>query len=208
MRSSIQWPENYLETEGQLAGMIDHQSMGNRLTKIYTRTGDAGLTGLASGDRVAKFDPRIEASGTVDETNCAIGVVLSEKGIPDDVRTCLRRIQNELFDLGAEFSLPEYRAISADHVERLEAELDAFNSSLPPLKEFILPGGCPGAASCHLARTVCRRAERAAWALADRMTVSPDLLKYLNRLSDLLFVAARSIAQQQGEAEELWEHER
>ena len=155
MRSSIQWPENYLGTEGQLAGMIDHQSMGNRLTKIYTRTGDAGLTGLASGDRVAKFDPRIEASGTVDETNCAIGVVLSEKGIPDDVRTCLRRIQNELFDLGAEFSLPEYRAISADHVERLEAELDAFNSrrlprcrQLPPRPYSLPPRRKSGLGPC------------------------------------------------------------
>ena len=188
--------------------MIARQSMGNRLTKIYTRTGDDGLTGLASGDRVAKFDPRIEASGTVDETNCAIGVVLSENGIPDDLRASLRRVQNELFDLGAELSLPEYRAIGAGHIERLEAELDEFNSSLPPLKEFILPGGSPGAASCHLARAVCRRAERAGWALADQMTVNPDLLRYLNRLSDLLFVAARLIGRQQGGAEVLWEHER
>ena len=188
--------------------MIARQSMGNRLTKIYTRTGDDGLTGLATGDRIAKFDPRIEASGTVDETNCAIGVVLSENGIPDEVRVSLRRIQNELFDLGAELSLPEYRAIGADHTERLEAELDEFNSSLPPLKEFILPGGSPGAARCHLARAVCRRAERAAWALADQATVNPDLLRYLNRLSDLLFVVARVIARQQGGEEVLWEHER
>lgn len=182
--------------------------MGNRLTKIYTRTGDDGLTGLASGERVAKFDPRIEASGTVDETNCAIGVVLSENDVPDDLRTTLRRIQNELFDLGAELSLPEYRAIGPDHIQRLEDELDEFNSSLPSLKEFILPGGSPGAARCHLARAVCRRAERVAWALADGMTVNPDLLRYLNRLSDLLFVAARVIARQQGGAEVFWQHER
>lgn len=181
--------------------------MANRLTKIYTRTGDEGRTGLASGDRVPKYDPRIEASGTVDETNCAIGLVLSED-IPDGVRASLARIQHELFDLGAELSLPEYRAINADHVRRLESELDELNRGLPPLKEFILPGGSRGAASCHLARAVCRRAERIAWALADQMTVNPDLLKYLNRLSDLLFVAARVIARQHGAGEVLWRHER
>lgn len=182
--------------------------MANRLTKIYTRTGDDGLTGLASGERVAKYDPRIEASGTVDETNCAIGVVLGEDDIPESLRTSLRRVQNELFDLGAELSLPEYRAINADHVLRLETELDEFNSSLPPLKEFILPGGGRSAASCHLARAVCRRAERITWALADQTPVNPDLLSYLNRLSDLLFVAARVLARQHGAAEVLWRHER
>jgi len=191
--------------------MISHQAkdlMANRLTKIYTRTGDAGLTGLASGDRVPKYDPRIEASGTVDETNCAIGVVLSEDDVPENIRASLRRIQNELFDLGAELSLPAYSAISTEHVLRLEADVDEFNSNLPPLKEFILPGGTPGAASCHLARAVCRRAERIGWALADHTTVNPDLLKYLNRLSDLLFVTARVLARQHGDAEVLWQHER
>ena len=182
--------------------------MANRLTKIYTRTGDAGLTGMASGERVAKYDPRIEACGTVDETNCAIGVVLSEDDIPESLRASLRRVQNELFDLGAELSLPTCRAINADHVLRLETELDEFNSSLPPLREFILPGGGRGAASCHLARAVCRRAERITWALADQTTVNPDLLSYLNRLSDLLFVAARVLSRQHGAAEVLWQHER
>ena len=182
--------------------------MGNRLTKIYTRTGDGGLTSLASGDRVAKHDPLIEALGTVDETNCAIGVILSADDIPKGLRSSLLRVQNELFDLGAELSLPKYSAISADHVLQLEADLDKLNSNLPSLKEFILPGGSFGAASCHLARAVCRRAERITWTLAEQTTVNPDLLKYLNRLSDLLFVAARAIAHQNGTAEILWKHER
>ena len=182
--------------------------MGNRLTKIYTRTGDDGLTSLASGDRVAKHDPLIEALGTVDETNCAIGVILSADDIPEDLRSSLLRVQNELFDLGAELSLPKYRAISADHVLQLEADLDKLNSSLPPLEEFILPGGGFGVASCHLARAVCRRAERITWVLTEQAMINPDLLKYLNRLSDLLFVAARAIAHQDGAAEILWKHER
>ena len=182
--------------------------MGNRLTKIYTRTGDDGLTSLASGNRVAKHDPLIEALGTVDETNCAIGVILSADDIPEDLRSSLLRVQNELFDLGAELSLPKYRAISADHVLQLETDLDKLNSSLPPLEEFILPGGGFGAASCHLARAVCRRAERITWILTEQTMINPDLLKYLNRLSDLLFVAARAIAHQDGAAEVLWKHER
>ena len=178
--------------------------MANRLTKIYTRSGDGGKTRLASGDRVAKYDPRIEASGTVDETNCAIGVVLSERDVPEDIRASLGRIQNELFDLGAELSLPEYAGITAAHVLRLESDLDEFNSKLPPLKEFVLPGGRRAAACCHLARAVCRRAERIAWALADETELNPELLKYLNRLSDLLFVAARVLARLDGGEEVMW----
>ena len=182
--------------------------MANRLTKIYTRTGDDGLTRLASGERVAKHDPRVAASGTVDEANCAIGAVLCEADIPEALRTTLGRIQHELFDLGAELSLPHYSGITADHVRRLETELDAHNAGLPPLKEFVLPGGNRAAASCHLARAVCRRAERTAWALAERTAVNAELLKYLNRLSDLLFVAARVLARRDGEAEVVWRHER
>ena len=182
--------------------------MADRLTKIYTRSGDDGRTRLAGGERVAKHDPRIEASGAVDETLCAIGVVLSETGVPEELRAVLSRVQNELFDLGAELSLPSYHAIGEDHIDRLEGDLDHFNAPLPPLKEFILPGGTRAAAECHLARAVCRRTERVVWALAERMPLNPILPKYLNRLSDLLFVAARVLGRQDGRTEVFWQHER
>lgn len=179
--------------------------MANRLTRIYTRTGDDGKTGLANGKRVAKHDPRVEACGSVDETNCAIGLLLSDSDLPEELRGTLSRIQSELFDLGAELALPGHRAIGSGHVARLEAELDVMNSTLSPLKDFILPGGGRSAASCHLARAICRRTERVAWALADHASLNPELLKYLNRLSDLLFVAARVIAQHNGAPEVLWQ---
>ena len=182
--------------------------MAHRLTKIYTRTGDAGQTGLASGDRVAKHDLRIEASGTVDEANCAIGLVLSEADVPDDLRGSLGRVQNELFDLGAELSLPTHTTMHAEHLLRLEVDIDELNALLPPLEEFILPGGTRSAANCHLARAVCRRAERVTWTLNEETELNPHVLKYLNRLSDLLFVAARVLARQDGAAEVLWQHDR
>jgi cob(I)alamin adenosyltransferase len=182
--------------------------MGNRLTKIYTRTGDDGFTSLASGNRVAKHDLRIEASGTVDEANCAIGIVLSEDAIPIELRTVLIKIQNDLFDLGAELSLPDYKAIDLDRITWLESQLDTLNANLPPLKEFILPGGNRVAANCHLARAICRRAERVGWALTEQVPLNLNLLKYLNRLSDLLFVAARVLSRENGSAEVLWQHER
>ena len=178
--------------------------MANRLTKIYTRSGDEGTTGLANGERVAKSSARIETFGTVDETNSAIGLVLSDSNLPQTVRESLSRIQNELFDLGAELALPGHLAITPEHVERLEADLDRFNADLPPLKDFVLPGGSPAAASCHLARAICRRAERCAWAFSADSEVNPDLMKYLNRLSDLLFVIARILARQAGASEVLW----
>jgi len=178
--------------------------MANRLTKIYTRSGDAGLTGLADGQRVAKTDARIEAYGTIDETNSSLGLILSDTGIPSAVRDSLTRIQDELFDLGAELALPGHTAISSESVLRLENELDDFNSELPPLKNFILPGGSPSAAACHVARTTCRRAERRTWTLAETADVNPELLKYINRLSDLLFVIARVLARQEGSSEVLW----
>ena len=178
--------------------------MGHRLSKIYTRTGDDGTTGLANGERIDKCDERVEAFGDVDETNSAIGVVLAEPTLPPDVRECLTRLQHELFDLGAELALPSVSIITADHVLRLERDLDALNAALPPLKEFVLPGGNRAAAACHLARTVSRRAERRAWAAAKRSALNPELLRYLNRLSDLLFVAARVLARQQGDPETLW----
>lgn len=179
--------------------------MGNRLSKIYTRTGDDGSTGLGDGTRVAKDSLRVEAYGTVDETNSAVGVVLGVPALPPEIRRCLIDVQHDLFDLGGELCIPGHIMISAAHVQRLENELDGFNETLPPLKEFILPGGGQAAAACHLARTVCRRAERRVWSLAHAHAegVSPEALKYLNRLSDLLFVIARVLARAD-EGEVVW----
>jgi cob(I)alamin adenosyltransferase len=178
--------------------------MGNRLSKIYTRTGDDGSTGLGDGSRVAKENLRVEAYGTVDEANSAIGVVLSVTALPPAIADCLREVQHDLFDLGGELCIPGHRMIDAAHVERLETALDGFNEALPPLKDFILPGGGPAAAACHVARAVCRRAERRCWSLARTETVSSEALKYLNRLSDLLFVLARVLARHERGAEVIW----
>lgn len=177
--------------------------MGHRLSKIYTRTGDDGSTALGDGSRVPKDHLRVEAYGTVDEANSTVGMVLAVPGLPEPVRRCLTQVQHDLFDLGAELCIPTHRVIGAAHVARLEAELDAFNAALPPLKEFILPGGGPAAAACHLARTVCRRAERRGWSLAREESVAAEALIYLNRLSDLLFVIARILARSDG-GDALW----
>jgi cob(I)alamin adenosyltransferase len=182
--------------------------MGNRLSKIYTRTGDDGTTGLGDGGRVAKESLRVEAYGAVDEANSAVGMVLAVAGLPDAVRRCLTEVQHDLFDLGGELCIPGHRMITPAHVDRLEDELDGFNDALPPLKEFILPGGGAAAAACHVARTVSRRAERRAWSLARVEEVAPDALKYLNRLSDLLFVLARVLARHETGSEVLWRHRR
>jgi cob(I)alamin adenosyltransferase len=182
--------------------------MGNRLSRIYTRTGDDGSTGLGDGTRVPKDSLRVEAYGTVDELNSAIGVLLATPEVPPGVAACLTEVQQELFDLGGELCIPGHRAITAEHVTRLESSLDEFNDSLPPLKEFILPGGGPAAAACHLARAIARRAERRVWALASTETVSPEVTSYLNRLSDLLFVLARVLARHERGVEVLWRHER
>jgi cob(I)alamin adenosyltransferase len=181
--------------------------MGNRLSKIYTRTGDDGTTGLGDGTRVAKESARVEAYGTVDEANSAIGMVLTHS-IPDAVKASLTRIQHELFDLGGELCIPGHRAIQAHHIEQLERDLDAMNDALPPLKEFILPGGGPAAAACHLARCIARRAERRVWSLARQDSIAPEVAQYLNRLSDLLFVAARVLARHENGTEVLWKHDR
>jgi cob(I)alamin adenosyltransferase len=178
--------------------------MGNRLSKIYTRTGDDGSTGLGDGSRVAKENPRVEAYGTVDEANSTIGAVLSVGGLPAAITRCLTEVQHDLFDLGGELCIPGHRIIEAAHVQRLETELDGFNEDLPPLKEFILPGGGPATAACHVARAVCRRAERRCWSLARSENVSPEVLKYLNRLSDLLFVLARVLARHEHGSEVVW----
>lgn len=178
--------------------------MGNRLSKIYTRTGDDGSTGLGDGSRVPKESLRVDAYGTVDEANSCIGVVIAVPTVPGAVKECLMEVQHDLFDLGGELCIPGHRMLAAAHVDRLEVSLDGFNESLPPLKEFILPGGGPAAAACHVARAVCRRAERCVWTLARVEDVSPDALKYLNRLSDLLFVIARVLARREQGTETLW----
>jgi len=183
--------------------------MGKRLSKIYTRTGDDGTTGLGDGTRVAKDHPRVEAYGTVDELNSALGVLLAcadDAPLPASVRALLTRVQHELFDLGSELCVPGYAAIEDGMVGTLERELDAFNADLPALEEFILPGGGTAAAHCHLARTVCRRAERRVATLArlEPGAVRPAAAHYLNRLSDLLFVVARVLARASGAGEVMW----
>jgi cob(I)alamin adenosyltransferase len=182
--------------------------MGNRLTRIYTRTGDDGSTGLGDGVRVPKEHLRVEAYGTVDEANSALGLVLAVDGLPDDVARCLTDVQHDLFDLGGELCIPGHRAITDAYTDRLEHELDRFNDGLPALKDFILPGGGPAAAACHQARTIVRRAERRVWALARVESVAPEVPKYLNRLSDLLFVVARVLARHAHGSEVLWRHDR
>jgi cob(I)alamin adenosyltransferase len=178
-----------------------------RLTKIYTRGGDAGETSLGDGSRVSKLDARITAFGTVDELNAVVGQVLAGD-CPDEIRSVLLRVQNELFDLGADLSVPmEHEArlrVTQDQIVQLEADCDRFNADLPELKSFVLPGGSLAAARLHLARTVCRRAEREALVAAGAETVNPHALAYLNRLSDLLFILARAANAADGHEEPLW----
>jgi cob(I)alamin adenosyltransferase len=181
--------------------------MGNRLSKIYTRTGDDGTTGLGDGTRVAKDSARVAAYGTVDEANSAIGLVLASE-VADDVRALLTTVQHQLFDLGGELCIPGHAAVHDADVEALEQALDGFNADLPPLKDFILPGGGEAAARCHVARTVVRRAERETVTLARHEAVRPQAIRYLNRLSDLLFVLARVLARASGHGEVIWKHER
>lgn len=177
--------------------------MGNRLSKIVTRTGDAGQTGLASGGRVAKTHPRVHAMGEVDELNSHIGVLLTHK-LPRKISDALVRVQHELFNLGGELSMPGAKLVQAPQVEALEADATALNARLPPLKEFVLPGGKPASAQAHLARTVCRRAERSLWLVNESDLVNPETTRYLNRLSDLLFIVARTLARTGGGKEVTW----
>ena len=177
--------------------------MGNRLSKIYTRTGDQGTTGLGNGDRVAKDCLRIEAIGAVDELNCIVGRVLVHD-LRDSIRGCLQEVQHKLFDLGGELSIPGYQAITEEDIVRLEAALNEFNEQLPPLKDFILPGGGRAAADCHMARAICRRAERRVVSLERVEPVNDPVRVYLNRLSDLLFVLCRILARDEGGIEVLW----
>ena len=179
--------------------------MGNRLSKIYTRTGDKGVTGLGDGSRVDKDSLRVEAYGTVDELNSAVGLVLAAK-LPEPIRACLVRVQHELFDLGGELCMPGTLLIPDGYIDVLEHDLDHFNEELPSLKDFILPGGSESAARCHLARTIARRAERGVVRLAHEQAVNDASIRYLNRLSDLLFVIARVLARGEGGTEVLWVH--
>jgi cob(I)alamin adenosyltransferase len=178
--------------------------MGHRLSKIVTRTGDAGETGLGDGSRVPKDAPRIEAIGAVDELNSVLGTLLAES-LPDAIAKCLTAVQHDLFDLGGELSIPGYAAVTEAHVTRIEEGVEAFNADLAPLKEFILPGGTRAAATAHVARTVCRRAERSLIRLAAVEAVSGHSRVYLNRLSDLLFVLARALNRAGGRSDVLWQ---
>ncbi len=177
--------------------------MGNRLSKIYTRTGDDGTTGLGDGTRVAKDSLRVDAMGDVDELNSVIGLLLTET-VPDILVDLLTQIQHDLFNLGGEICIPDYVILQQANIDHLEEAIDTLNDTLAPLKEFILPGGTKAAAYCHLARTVCRRAERKLITLARDEKVTDISLKYLNRLSDLLFVLCRIINKEAGISDVLW----
>lgn len=180
--------------------------MANRLSKIYTRTGDAGTTGLGDGTRVAKNHLRVQAMGDVDELNAVIGVLLTET-MSQPVMDVMTRIQHDLFDLGGELCMPGYQMVKPERVSALEQTLDAWNESLAPLKEFILPGGSKAAAYCHLARTVCRRAERTMHTLNAQEQLTEVSQQYINRLSDLLFVLCRILNQEAGVADVLWNNQ-
>ena len=182
--------------------------MGHRLSRIYTRTGDDGSTGLGDGSRTGTDSARVNAYGTVDEANSAIGVLLAVPRVADDIRALLTTVQHQLFDLGGELCIPGHAAVFDADVDALEARLDHYNDDLPPLKDFILPGGGEAAARCHIARTVVRRAERDSVTLSRHDAVRPQAIRYLNRLSDLLFVLARVLARADGQGEVLWEHAR
>ena len=177
--------------------------MGHRLSKIYTRTGDDGTTGLGDGNRVRKDNLRVEAFGTIDELNSNIGVVISHD-VPESIASSLTDIQHDLFNLGGELCIPGHTMIKPEATAKLEELIDSFNEELPPLKEFILPGGGKGAAACHLARAVCRRAERRILSLATDEEVNREAINYINRLSDLLFVIARVLSRHENGSEILW----
>jgi len=178
-------------------------AVGHRLSRIVTRTGDAGDTGLTGGARVPKTHPRVRAMGDVDELNSQLGVLLAQK-LPGDLRATLTRIQHELFNLGGELSLPGSTLVTGEHLHALERDVETLNRTLPPLKEFVLPGGTPAAAAAHLARAICRRAERSVWQVHAAEPLNPAAPRYLNRLSDFLFVAARVLARAKGGREAQW----
>lgn len=178
--------------------------MGNRITKVYTRTGDDGSTGKADGSRVAKNSSLITAMGEVDELNAAIGLLRAEE-LPMEIDQVLLAIQNDLFSVGGELAMPEFQVIDKTYIARLEAQIDQYNETLEPLKEFILPAGNRAMAQCHMARTICRRAERSIVSLKEHEPVRDELLQYLNRLSDALFVLARAIGKVDGVDKVVWQ---
>lgn len=180
--------------------------MGNRLSKIYTRTGDKGTTGLGNGTRTSKDSLRVDAMGDVDELNSSIGIMLAE-GIPSKLNSFMIRVQHDLFNIGGEISMPGHSFISKDRVEAIEQLIDELNTKLTPLKEFILPGGCKQASQCHLARTICRRAERKLVALSNAEEVTEVSIQYVNRLSDLLFVMSRTLNSEFCVSDVLWDHD-
>ena len=178
--------------------------MGNRLTKLYTKTGDDGTTGLGDGSRTEKDSVRIEAVGTIDELNSWIGLLIADLSVDEPLTESLTEIQHRLFDLGGELAVPGFQLINKEMVSDLEALCDQLNETLPPLKEFILPGGSKAAGLCHMARAVARRAERTIVTLAKEEAVADDLRRYINRLSDVLFVMARQLARRDGGQEVFW----
>lgn len=180
--------------------------MGNRISRVYTRTGDDGTTGMADGSRVAKDSPVMQAIGDVDELNCCIGMLRAEN-LPDFLDGNLQQIQHELFSLGGELAMPEYQVINAQSVQRLEAQMDQWNKQLAPLKEFILPVGNRMMTVCHLARAVCRRTERSLVTLSAGRSIRTEVMQYINRLSDYLFVVARMLGKDAGFNEMFWEQE-
>jgi cob(I)alamin adenosyltransferase len=181
--------------------------MGHRLSKITTRTGDQGETGLGDGSRVPKDHVRVAALGEVDELNSALGVLLAEE-LPEAIRAALTEVQHDLLDLGGELSIPGHALVGSERVAALEAWIEAWNKDLPPLKEFILPGGSRAAAAAHLARTICRRAERSLVTLGKKQAVTTAARQYVNRLSDLLFVAGRALNRAAGVGDVQWRHQR
>jgi cob(I)alamin adenosyltransferase len=182
--------------------------MGNRLSKIYTKTGDDGTTGLGDGSRIDKNHPRAEAMGTVDELNCQIGMLIAQLPEGDDLLPILEQVQHDLFDLGGELAVPGYEVINPERVSALERILDQYNEDLPALKNFILPGGSAAAAQAHMARAVCRRAERCVISLHQVEAVNDTPRHYINRLSDLMFVFARVLSRRDGGSEVLWRQQR
>lgn len=177
--------------------------MGNRISKVYTRTGDDGTTGMADGTRIAKDTSVIQAMGDIDETNSSIGLLRAED-LPELIEHALQDIQNDLFSLGGELAMPTWQTIIPAHIEKLESQIDHWNKDLTPLKEFILPAGSRTVALCHQARTICRRSERTLVALSHEQHIRDEIMQYINRLSDYLFVLARYLASKDDIGEIYW----